>query len=190
MRLDRKLNFVIPVETDNGVLYVHTTPLSREAFELYYLTIAQTFTKIYTQGITLVAGPRVAYMTLKDVATQNGVWEGPGGVENGLIAEIMRLSNVIMPVDKGWTTVPLEDAIAKSLLSVDDVDEVLGQVTFFTVASAMHKRTELPSVLGYVASTWGAQLSGLNSTEFSNSLRTSTETANSGVKETRSPIPS
>ena len=190
MKLNRKLNFVIPVEGDTGTLYVHSMPLSREVFERYYVTIAQTFTKIYTQGITLVAGPRVAYMTLKEVAIENGVWEGPLGVEQGLIAEINRLSNVIIPVDGGWASVPLHDAIQKGVLDQEDVDEVMGIVTFFIVASAMHKRTELPALLEYVAKTWTAQLSSLNSTEYQTFLRTSIATDSSGAKVTQLPIAS
>ena len=33
MKIDRKLNIVIPVETESkGLIYVHSTPISRDVF--------------------------------------------------------------------------------------------------------------------------------------------------------------
>ena len=119
MRIDAKLNIVIEVETADGSVFVHSTPLSRDVFERYFLVIGQTFAELVGKGLSLLSGPRVAALLLKDVAQRGRVWDGPGGVANGLMAEVRRLSNVIMPGPAGWRTVPLQDAIDKQLLSED-----------------------------------------------------------------------
>jgi hypothetical protein len=59
-----------------------------------------------------MSGPRVAAMILKDKAIELGVWDGPEGVERGLIQEIRRLANVFVPTDKGWETIPINEAVA------------------------------------------------------------------------------
>lgn len=176
MRINRKLNLVIPVDTDNGTIYVHSTPISREVFEKYFLVISKTFAMIYRQGLEVVAGPRVAAMLLKTVATDLGVWEGVEGVENGLVAEMRRLTNIVIPKDgKGWDTMGLQDAIDRDLLDEDDVSEVEGAVTFFTCASSMHRKTELPAILAGMTSLWDAQTTSSSFTEYRDFLATSTE---------------
>lgn len=188
MRINKKLNLVIPVDTEDGTVYVHSTPISREIFEQYFLPISRTFAEIYRQRLDIVAGPRIAMMMLRKAATDLGVLEGPDGVENGLIAEIRRLTNVAIPSDKGWETYPLQDVISRSLLSEDDISEIEGAVTFFICASAMHRKSELPIILNGMTSLWDAQTTLLGFSEFVTSLRQSTE-AKPGTTETSS-VPS
>lgn len=187
MRIDRNLNIVVPIDAENGTIYVHSTPVSRDVFKQYYLPISKAFSAIYQEGLSVVAGPRVAAMMLETVSRslpspsgQGSAWDGRDGVENGLLDEIRRLSNVVMPGDSGWTTLPLDDAIRQKLLSQDDLDEVEGILVFFICASAMHLRRELPSILGGLTKMWGGQIVSSNSTEFANSLPMSTATDNSG----------
>jgi hypothetical protein len=190
MRINQKLNFLIPIDRDDGTLYVHCAPLHREVFERYFMVLSQTFTAIYGQGISLISGPRVAALLLRQIATANGEWDGPEGVEAGLMGEIRRLSNMIINTPQGWQTVPLYDALKEGRLDEDEAAEVEGVMTFFIVASAMHKRSELPAILAFAGKTWGALTSSLNSTDFAASLPTLTPDAVTAAKATASLIPS
>lgn len=191
MKIDKKLNLVLPLDYAGGSIWVHSTPISREVFERHFYVIAKTFSSIYSGGLGVIAGARVAGMMLKSVATELGQWEGVGGVENGLINEMRRLTNVLMPSPdgKGWATVPFQEAIDKKMIEGDDLSEVENALVFFMVASAMHRRAELPTVMDLMQ-IWGAQTSLSNCTEYGRSLPTSIETVNSGEKEIRSSIPS
>ena len=178
MRINRKLNLVIPVDTDIGTVYVHSTPISREVFEKYFLVISKTFATIYRQGLEVVAGPRVAGIMLKRVATDLGIWEGDEGVELGLVAEMRRLTNVLIPnAEKkgGWDLMGLQDAIDRDILDDDEVSEVEGAVTFFMCASSMHRKTELPAILAGMTSLWDALTTSSSCTEYRDFLATSTE---------------
>lgn len=189
--MNRKLNLVIPVDIKEGVTYwVHSTPISLEIFEAYHRPIALAFTRMYGGGLN-GTGHRIAMMILRSAAKELGMWDGKDGVNLGLIAEINRISNVIMPAEKGggWTVVPLEDALRKDLFTEDDVSELENAIAFFIVASAMHRKSNQRDILDAVASFWGLQSTLLNSTAFKDTLPTSTETENSGEKATPSRIP-
>ena len=191
VQINRKLNLVVPVEVRPGVTYyVHATPIMRETFETYYGVIAKTFTEIYAKGLSVSSGPRVAALMLRDVAKAMGQWEGAQGVEQGLMAEIRRLSNVVAPANGRWTTLPFEDALQQKIFDEDDLAEVENAVAFFTVASAMHKKAQLRPVLEATADLWGAQLTSSNATDFAASLPTLTSAENTGAKATPSSIPS
>src|SRR5271154_5947554 len=111
MRLDRKLNLIIPiVRDDKSNIFVHSTPLSSEVFDTYFLVIAKTFSAIYAEGLGIIAGPRVADKMLRKVAKDMGVWDTKGGVQDGLIAEMHRLTNVVCAGKRGWEALPFADA--------------------------------------------------------------------------------
>ncbi len=189
MRINRKLNIVFPIDTEAGTVYVHSTPISREVFEKYFLVIAKTFSAIYREGLEVMSGPRVAAMMLKRVATSMNEWDGADGVENGLIAEMHRLSNFVMPSDSGWTTIPFQDALNRKLLDPDDLSEAEGVLCFFTLAASMHRPADLTAVLNGMTSLWGAQTTSLNCTEYARSLPISTVTDSSGETETTLLVP-
>lgn len=192
MKIDEKLNLVIEVEGDKGSVWVHSTPIGRETFKRYYLPLAKAFSKIYKEGLDVTSGPRVAAMVVEDVSRELGIWEGEGGVENGLMAEIRRLSNVIVPGDKGgWVSIPLESALNEKRFSEEEAAEVENAVCFFIVASAMHSRSDRKVALLGMTSLWTGQITSLSSTEFAASLRTSTETVPSPppVADEGPPIP-
>lgn len=191
IKLNRKLNMVIPIETRDGItIYVHSTPIMRETFETYFEPIARTFTQIYSAGHGIYSGPRVAELILRKVATQMNMWDGENGVKNGLIVEIHRLTNVATPSPAGWTYLPWEIAVKDGLVDEDDASEVENALVFFTVASAMHKKSELRPLLESALSLWGAQPESLKLTDYLASLPTSTVTENTGGKPTVSSIPS
>lgn len=188
-RIDRKLNIVIPVERDGGTIYVHSMPISREVFEANFLVISKTFSALYGQRLNVLAGPRVAALLLRKTAKDMGAWEGPDGAQ-ALMAEILRLTNVVVPTPGGWATLPIHDAQQRGLIDADDVAEAEGAIVFFIVASAMHKKTQVASVLAEAGDLWGTKTSLLNCTEFARSLPISTATENTGVTVAASSVPS
>ncbi len=184
MRIDKSLNLVIPVERDDGTIYVHSMPIGREVFERYFLVISKTFTEIYAQGIGQLAGPRVAALMLKRVSGD----EWPE-IEQGLMGEIRRLSSVLIQTDGKWQTMPMQEALDMGAMDANEVSEVENALVFFTVASAMHRSNQRPVIAGAL-SMWDAEISSQTCTELKASLQTLIETANSGEKVKASSIPS
>ncbi len=126
----------------------------------------------------------MAAKIIRSTAIDSGTWDGPDGVENGLVVEIRRLANVLLPGPNGWEARPFEGAVGRGDLSAEDAAEVENSLAFFTVASSMHRRTEIESIMKVVSGIWGAQTSYSNSTEFAASLPTPTPGANTGAKAT------
>lgn len=191
VRVDRKLNLVFTIEGgDAGTIYVHSTPISRVIFEQFYLPLSKTFSRMYTQGLSFIAGPRIAGMMLKNVAEEMGAWSGPDGVENGLMNEVRRLTNVVMAGANGWDTIPYEQAKNSGMLTEDEISEVEGAIVFFTVNSAMHLRKNLEAILAGMNDLWGTSTTYSNVTAFRESLPTLTTTADTTKRVTQSSLPS
>lgn len=183
MKIDRALNLMIPgTRADGTPYYVHSTPISAEIFDRYWEPLVAAWGRIYTGGFGILGGPRIAHKMLRKVATEQGCWEGPGGVQQGLIVEIHRLTNMLLSTERGWEMVPFEEASKKSLIDAADVDIIEGAITFFSLASVSHRSEDLPTVLSGAARLWGAQTISLSCTDYLHSLPTSTRAAPSGVK--------
>jgi hypothetical protein len=183
LQIDRRLNLVIPLRREDAgiTIYVHSMPISRTVFEENFLLISRAFSMMHAAGLGQFAGPRVAAMIIKRVATELGVWEGDGGVGNTLMNEIHRLTNVIVPIEgQGWQTRPLEDAVRQGLLSEDEQSEVDNAICFFTLASVMHLRRQVAGILALGADLWETSTTLLNVTEYKNSLPTTKPEDNSG----------
>jgi hypothetical protein len=196
LKIDRRLNFVVPVYDDDGKTiraYVHSTPLAREVADQYFLILGQTFSQLFNQGLGVAAGPGMALRLLTKIAKDRKVWDdnpdtGERGVRN-LVDEIRRLTMVIVPAATakgGWEPVPLQVAVDRKVVSDEDQAEVENAIVFFIAVSATLNRAPRKEMLSQVAGLWDAQLSSLNSTEFVASLTTSTATESSGEK---SPAP-
>lgn len=188
LKLDRKLNLVIPLDYGNVAfpytVWVHATPIGREVFEANHLVLARTFSKIFKLGLDAVSGPRVAALMLRETAEEMGVWKGEGGTEISLIGEMVRLANVLAPKadGRGWEPIPFQEAVDKNILDEDDLSEVTNALAFFTVASTMYQRRAQETILQTALSLWGGLLSPLDFTAFSASLRTSTKAGNTGER--------
>lgn len=191
--INRHLNIVIPiVRVDETKLYIHATPIRPETFEMYHLVMAKTFSAFAHNGLDPMSGPSVAAMILRDVAKSTmrapGVdwWEGNDGVggASGLMAEIRRLSNVLVATEeKGWTTIPMQNAIDQKLMDEDEKLEVINLLSFFTVVSLVAPRVDRPRLVKGMAVVYELQTTSLNCTEFANSLKTSTPEESSGKKD-------
>jgi hypothetical protein len=96
-------------------------------------------------------------------------------VQHGLVGEIHRLTSAILLTEQGWEAIPFDEALRKNMLDQDEASEVENALAFFTVVSLMHRKTQLPGVLGMACDLWEARIVSSNSTEFAASLRTPTK---------------
>ena len=173
MRLNDKLYITIPIYDADGeivIAYAHSAPISREVFDAHFMLLGRTFSAIYSSGLGPVAGPRVAYLLLNKVAAEQN--DARGAV--ALMAEIRRLTNVMLRTDKGWEPFGLETAVEGNLLDPEDVAEVTNAIVFFTVLSSTHRRAEREQMMSGAAKLWAAQISSQDFTAFAASLTTST----------------
>jgi hypothetical protein len=112
MKINQSLNLVVPADSEEGKIYFHSMPLHREVFQKYHFVMCATFTRLLTNGMELT-GAKIAAMTLEDVAKEQGKWEGKEGVQNGLMAEITRLTNVLCLTEMGWESLDVETAVSR-----------------------------------------------------------------------------
>jgi hypothetical protein len=201
MIIDRKLNLVILLERgeEEPPLYVHSTPIRTETFKTYHMALSKTFSTLMGEKLSITAGPGCAVLVLEDIARRTtrvpGVtwWEGPDGVEHGLIAEMQRLCNVIAPSPdgKGWGSIPLITAMdeSKPLIGEEEHLEVMNQVAFFTVVSSVAPRKDRSSLIRGAAYLFDGQTTSLNSMDFANSLKMLKSDEDTGKKLPASSVP-
>jgi hypothetical protein len=179
--LSRKLNLVLSVDTDEGQIHVHSTPISREVFEDNFLPISRAFTAVYTNGLGPVTGPRVAALLLKEEATKLGVWDK---TQQSLMHEIYRLTNVIVPGPNGYETLPFDVARKRGVLDDDAAAEVENCIVYFTCASSIHLKQELAVAMEGLSTLWNAETTLSNATEYMRSLPTSIQVESTGENAT------
>jgi hypothetical protein len=179
--LNKKLNLVIPLDTDKGKIWIHSTPISKEIFESNYLLLTKTLANLYSNNIGPSFGPRIALLSLKDTAKE---MDETNDLSSGLLQEINRITNVLMPDQTGrWQVIPFVEVINKKLIDEQQISEVENAIVYFIVASAVHLKSELQMAYLGLKNSWSAQTTLLNVTEYGNSLTTSTTGVNTGEKE-------
>ena len=186
MKLNRQLNLVIPIYAEDGQTpraCVHSVPISSEVYAMHWRVLSRTFSDIITSGLMPV-GARVAAKMLEDVSRELGAWDGAEGACSTLLPEIHRLTNVIVSGEKGWVTLPLEDAVKTGALEKDDADEIEGSLVFFTAGSHLFMRANRAEMLTGAVAGWGGRIVSSDCTAFLNSLRTSTSDVSSGAPST------
>ncbi len=170
MRLDKKLNIVIPIYgSDDGTIiaYIHSQPLPREVFEAHYLLLGRAFAGVFSRGLGVISGPSVALMVLKETAAIINQTEL---LNDGLLPEIRRLTAIIMPDGNGWNALPLQMAVDRKQIDLEDLAEAENQVCFFILVSAIYRRAITPTVLASMGDLWGTSTTPLTSTAFADSL--------------------
>lgn len=190
MKIDRRLNLVLEVTREDGsTIYVHHTPISKEVYEANFMFITRVLVSMYAQGLPLGSCMLVAMLQMKKLAEQmdqaSNTKPTVAALENNLLPEIWRLTNVVMPGDRGWTTLPFE--MAAKTMDPEDLAEVQNNICFFTAASWVHPRRERKSLYEGLDSVM--QTVSLNCTEFAASLPTSMPGANTGEKAVPSSFP-
>ena len=179
MKIDKSLNIVFPVQRDSGQVWVHSTPLSREAFSHHFMLISKTFTAMLDHGLATAAAPRVAMLMLEKVAL-----ELPEGADSAVAFtnELRRMTSIIVPTNEGWQPVPLHMAEERGYLGEEERDEVEGVVAFFICFSAMVPRNRRRLFAEGLTSACGGQVVSSSCMEFTSSLPTSIETVVIGTK--------
>jgi hypothetical protein len=180
MKLDERLNLVVPVELNGAKAYVHSVPISIEVYEQFFDVMVKAFNEVTSLGLDKPASIRTARLWLRKSAQAMGRWDE---VQSGLINEIRRLTNVLMVSANGWETVPLQQCIQSKMLDAEDVSEVENAVIFFTFLSHLTERPlrKLAQIGG--SGVLGGLATSLNCTEYSASLGTSTAPASSGAAQ-------
>ncbi|HAX1844985.1 hypothetical protein U9Y48_03415 [Escherichia coli] len=179
MKIAKNLNLIIPVRTEKGNGWIHATPISKEVFKEHFFILGKTFSAMFSDGLGVVAGPRVAFLMLEKISCDSGIWEGDKGVRNTLVNEIIRLANLVYPVEgKGYDTIPLDMALDREII---DLDEVAGELIFFTCVSSINSPEQAKGTMDVVNGIWSTQCSSLNLTEWIASLPTLKSAASSGA---------
>ena len=179
--LDSKLNLILPCDTHLGEVYAFSTPISYGTFKRYYRVMARTWSIVVGLGGG-VSGPKVATMELEQTARDMNVWEGEAGVERGLVAEIRRLTNVVVPAEGGgWEPVPLMHAVQSGVLTEEDLQEIEGCLTFFMLAGQMQDRKLLETTRAGMSYLWQCRFTSLDCSAWIASSLTSTATATSSA---------
>ena len=184
MKINKQLNLVVPVETESGIYHIHATPISLEIFERYFRIIGMTFARLQDDGL-IALGPKMAFLTLKEVATELNSWDSKDGVQL-LINEIIRLSNVSIPSDNGWSSLPLDSAIKSGAFDDKDLQKIKGSLVFFTCISSIHDQSLVAATMNHMNGLWGLLTTSLGFMEYQTTLPTLTETGSSG--ETGAPL--
>ena len=179
MKISRNLNLIIPVRTEKGNGWIHATPISKEVFKEHFFILSKTFSAIFSEGLGVVAGPRFAFLMLERISRDSNAWEGDKGVRNTLVNEVIRLANLVYPVEgKGYDTIPLDMALEREII---DLDEVAGELIFFTCVSSINSPEQAKGTMDVVNGIWSTQCSSLNLTEWIASLPTLKSAASSGA---------
>ncbi|HHL4378400.1 TPA: hypothetical protein ACQ8TC_001428 [Escherichia coli] len=179
MKIARNLNLIIPVRTEKGNGWIHATPISKEVFKEHFFILSKTFSAIFSEGLGVVAGPRIAFLMLERISRDSNTWEGDKGVRNTLVNEVIRLANLVYPVEgKGYDTIPLDMALEREII---DLDEVAGELIFFTCVSSINSPEQAKGTMDVVNGIWSTQCSPLNLTEWIASLPTLKSAASSGA---------
>lgn len=181
MKIDRNLNLVIPIQTEaSGKVYVHSSPISRDIFEQFYMELGKVFTQCLAEGNEHMAitAPQISYYSLKAISKSLGTW---AEVEKGLVNEIIRLTNVIISTEQGWQTMPLYDAAKRSMINEDEEAEILSSVVFFTAISKASPKDLRKGFIEMAGNVRNWELLSLDCTAYRNSLPILTKEELTGV---------
>ncbi len=179
MKISRNLNLIIPVRTEKGNGWIHATPISKEVFKEHFFILSKTFSAIFSEGLGVVAGPRIACLMLERISSDMNIWDGEKGVRNTLVNEIIRLANLVYPAEgKGYDTIPLDMALERGIVEFDDV---AGELVFFTCVSSINTPEQTEQMMLAVSGMWNSRTSSLSLTEWIASLPTLKPVASSGA---------
>jgi len=206
MNIDSDLNLVFPI-TWNGsepVIRAYHSPLGRAAFEASYRLLAVVKDVLCPKGEWSQSSPMIATLALRDAgrdeAIQRGLPDGlneaeleqrmkDGGTAAPLLAEIKRLTTVLVPSATGYEVLPIDVALARKLLTDDDWTDAEAALVFFTCALLMTQRARRAIVAPFFASVLRGSITSSSPTAFAGSLATSIEPATSATPDPSS-VPS
>lgn len=181
MRLDEKLNLVLPVrESPDGKPFsfaVHT-PISREVFEISFRILSLTKAALFSKGLPFAfgTGPGIARLTLLDEAKRDEAERGEGAVlqAKAILQELKRLTMIVGPGPSGYSAIPVDSALGSGLMDKEEWEEAESALLFFTLAFSLVKMKDRKMVMESTASILGGSLTSQTPSEFAVSCQTST----------------
>jgi len=172
MKITKDLRLAFPIETEErGTLLIYSIPISRDAFGLYFAELGAVFKACYAgdeEGIHLaLIGPQIAFSALKAASMKLKSWDKPGGVQEGFVNELIRLTSVsYASVEGGWKTLPMAVAQERGILDEEDAQEVLNSLVFFTAASRAGPKLLVESMLPLMTQSRGWEYGCWTCTDF------------------------
>lgn len=163
------------IEVSEPTLWVTHTPISPEVFATCYRILAATKAAIF--GKLIESAPRIATLALHDAALADAEEYGTKDADKSLLAEIRRLTMVIAPGPSGFDMLPIDLAIAKSIISKQEWSELESVLVFFTCGYAMANPSRQLLTGNFLASVLGGSMTSLPPTEYLASFATSTKAA-------------
>lgn len=191
IQINEAMNLVVPVVSDDTdvKVWAYHTPISRQVFEANYRVLAATKAALMSKGSLYMmdSGPRIAALTLRDEglreAEARGRFDAKGQVVDeatpALLAEVRRLTMVLVPTTNGWDLLPIESAVAAGKIDEEDQAETESAIVFFTCICALASKAERKVHAHSTASLLKGSITSLSPLEFSASLPTSTKGATS-----------
>jgi hypothetical protein len=189
MRIDRKLHLKIPIYAggdDEGepTAYVHSSTIGPDLFDRYWNPLSLAAGKLGHPERAL-SSVGIADKMLRDAAMSLNQWDGPEGVQQGLMNHIFRQTHVLIPGENGWEMHAYDNAKKANKLPAEDAAQVEAAVIFFTCLSAGPRMNRVfKSVLAIGIATLGAELTSLSCSDLVSSLATSTTADATGKKKT------
>jgi hypothetical protein len=197
-QINEAMNLVVPVVSDQIIekidgkdtpvtsvrIWAHHAPISRAVFEANYRILSATKAELSSHGphYAMHVAPQIAALTLKDEGTKDaearGLYDAQGNPRDesapALLAEIRRLTMVLVPGSSGWDLIPVDTAIASGKIDAEDWSEAESAIVFFTSHWSMARKVDRARVARSTASVVRASITSLSPMEFAASLPTST----------------
>lgn len=175
MRIDEKLNLVVPVRGDDEEprCFAFHVPISREVFETHFRALSLMHAEIVGRDSSYMgAGIRCASLIFRDISASEAAKRGPQGADRSaaLLGEIKRLTTILAPQDRHWETMPVDVAISAGQLSADEWSEVESALVFFTGAYWMASASKRNDLTLAIASMIGSSTTLLQPLAFADGL--------------------
>lgn len=161
-------------------VYAYHTPVSKAVFDANYRMLAATKSALASKGqhYLVTSGPRIAALTLKDEGYRDAEIRGRiddnGQVRDddtpAFLAELKRLTNILCPSASGWEMLPVDAAIAQEKIDIEDWEETLSAIVFFTCQWSMAKKSDRIRMGKATASLIGASTTSSPLSQFAASL--------------------
>lgn len=182
MKIDDNLSLVFDVGACKGF----HTPISRAVFEANFKIISATKAVLFYGNSSAVVNvsPVIAALTLKDegkkIADSSGE-DGDGGAD-AIIAEIKRLTLIMVSGASGWDMLPVDAAIQSGAMDAEEWQEALSELVFFTASYALARKADRPRAANGVCAITGLDTTSLSAEEFMASLPISKKPETTGSK--------
>lgn len=175
MKINDNLDIILDIRQDEAgkaTLRLFHTPIDRDVFELNYKLLSSVFSEIWGQGSfhAMSAGPRIASMVLKDVAKKQALsdsedYDPQNNISTSFLNEIKRLTMILAPSASGWEKIPVQSAIARGVIDLEEWQEAESSLVFFTSAFHLARRSERESRMKILLGLLRGRLASSDSTD-------------------------